>query len=332
MRVAVAGLGWWGKQIIRCLNDSDKFDVLCGVDPFPPDGTDAFASEFRLKIETDLSSVLALPEIEGVILATPHALHEEQCLAVLAAGKQLFCEKPLTMTGASARRVLDACARAGKVLGIGHERRYEPGFEEVARLISSGALGKILLLEANISHDLFRKLDSGNWRLNKTNAPAGMMTAVGIHVTDLFAAYAGPVKEVRAQTSTMIFQPPATDFVTASMTFASGARGSLTTLSCTPFYGRFTVFGDAGWVELVSEGNVDQGKPTILTHCTATNAPRRQTVYEPVDTVKMNFEAWADAVAGRSSYRFTREQLIGNIQLFEAIVHSADQGGATIAL
>jgi predicted dehydrogenase len=328
MKVAVAGLGWWGKQIIRCLRGSSRFEVIYGVDPAPPaDGRDLL-KELGIAYEADLARVLSDPKVEAVVLATPHSLHEEQALAVVAAGKHVFCEKPLTMTAAGAARVIAAAEKAGKVLGIGHERRYEPAFEELARIIRSGEIGKLLLLDANVSHDLFRNIDPSNWRLNSAHAPAGMMTAVGIHQTDLFINFAGPPAEVRARTATLVFNPPAEDFVTASIVFKSGVRGAFTSLSATPFYGRLTAYGDRGWVEVVSEGNVDKGKPTVLTRVDAEG--RRSTTYQPIDTVLLNFEAWADAVEGRKPYRFTRDELFQNIVLFEGIVTSAKQGGAAV--
>lgn len=327
MKVAVAGLGWWGKQIIACLEKSPRFEVLYGVDPSPPDDVAAFRQEHEFTLKSDLDAVLADPNVDGVILATPHALHEEQALRVIAAGKELFCEKPLTMTAEGAQRVVDACGKVGKVLGIGHERRYEPAFEELQRLVADGALGKLLVFEANISHDQFRKLAPTNWRLNTAHAPAGMMTAVGIHMTDLFAHLAGPVAEVRARTDSMIFSPPAEDYVSASIVFKSGVRASFTSLSVTPFYSRFAVFGDAGWVEIIGEANVDRGKPTHLTHSDAPEH-RRHVTYEATDTVTQNFEAWADAVEGKAPYRFTPQELVDNIKIFEAIVKSARNNGA----
>ncbi len=326
MKVAVAGLGWWGKQIVRCLDKSAKFQVLYGVDPSPPTGIGDFAEEFRIKLETELAPILADKAVDGVVLATPHALHEEQILAVVAAGKNVFCEKPLTMTAAGAERVISACDKAGKILGIGHERRWEPAFEELARLIKAGALGKLLYMDANVSHDLLRSLDSSNWRLAPAHAPAGLMTGVGVHLTDLFVSFAGPASEVRAQTARMAFSPPAEDFVATSIRFKSGVRATMTSLSCTPFYGRFTAYGDAGWAEVVSEANVDQGKPTKLTR--GDGSGRRTVVYEAVDTLILNFEAWAEAVEGRTPYRFSSEQLLENIRLFEAIVESSRNGGA----
>jgi predicted dehydrogenase len=332
MKVAVAGLGWWGKQIITCLDKSSRFEVLYGIDPSPPEGAAEFLGRFGVKHARTLDEVLADPEVEGVILATPHQMHEEQCLAVLAAGRELFCEKPLTMTAAGAQRVVDACEKAGKVLGVGHERRFEECFEQVQKLVADGTLGRPLLYEANISHDLFRNIDRSNWRLDPRHAPAGMMTATGIHQTDLCCALFGKPADVRAQTASLIFEPPATDFVGASVRFESGARATITLLSCVPYYGRVTVFGDKGWVEVVTEGNVDQGKPTIVTVCLGTHEPRQVTVYGPTDTVTQNFEAWVDAVEGKAPYRFTNAQLVDNIRIFEGIVNSAADGGKPIGL
>jgi predicted dehydrogenase len=325
MRVAVAGLGWWGKQIIACLEKSPRFEVAMGVDPTTPADIEDFRKLHPFKLSHSLDDALSDRRIEGVVLATPHALHEQQALKVIGAGKNLFCEKPLTMTGEGAKRVVTACRRAGNVLGVGHERRFEPAFEEVQRLVSAGALGKILLMDANVSHDNFRRLAKDNWRLSPESAPAGMMTAVGIHMTDLFIKLAGPVREVRARSARLIFQPPAEDFVSANILFSSGVVGSLTALSITPFYARFTIYGDAGWVEVISEANVDQGKPTTLTH--VDHEGRRSVVYEATDTVTQNFEAWADAVEGKSPYRFTDDELTENIRVFEAIVKSTRNNG-----
>ncbi|GAA5237125.1 Gfo/Idh/MocA family oxidoreductase [Verticiella sediminum] len=332
MRVAVAGLGWWGKEIIRSLGASRKFEVRVGIDPSPSEQAQAFLEAAGVEFATELAQVLARADIDGVILATPHSLHEEQVLAALAAGKEVFCEKPLAMSSAGARRMLDAAARNGRVLGMGHERRFEPAVAELMRMVRAGELGRLLHVETNVSHDLFRKLDTSNWRLDQKHAPAGMMTAVGIHITDIFIALAGPAESVRCVTDSMVFTPPAQDYVSASIRFRSGARGTITFMSATPFHGRIAVFGDQGWVELVSLGNVDQGLPTILTHCAATGAPRIQRSYEATDAVLANFEAWADAVTHGSAYPFTPVELLENIKLFEAVVVSGAKAGESVEL
>ncbi|WP_161564016.1 Gfo/Idh/MocA family protein [Cupriavidus lacunae] len=332
MNVAVAGLGWWGKQIIQSLATSEKLNVVVAVDPVVTEEGTAFARDAGVELVADLAEALGRSDIDAVILATPHAVHEQQALSAFEAGKHVFCEKPLAMTAAGAQRMVNAAARSGKVLGVGHERRFEPAIAELMRMVRAGALGRLLHLEANVSHDLFRKLDPSNWRLDAKHAPAGMLTAVGIHVTDIFVALAGPARGVQARSESLVMPAPVRDFTTATLAFGSGARATISFLSVTPFHGRIAVFGDQGWVEIVSEGNVDQGLPTRLIHCSGTSLPRTERVFEATDAVLVNFEAWADAVAGTRSYPFTAAELVGNIQLFEAIVQSCERGGETVLL
>ena len=330
MRIAITGLGWWGKQIIRCLAGSRKLQVLYGVDPYPPSDIGAFAAEFGFELRIELNEVLADEAVDGIVVATPHALHEEQVLAAVGAGKNAFCEKPLTMTAAGAKRVIDACGRAGKVLGIGHERRYEPAFEELRRLIDTGALGKLLYLDANVSNNMLGSIDAANWRRNPVHAPAGPMTGVGVHLTDLFISFAGRAKEVRARGAAMVLPLPTEDFITAEVVFESGVRAALTCLAATPYYGRLTVYGERGWAEVINEANVDKGKPAKLTYSDGKDS--HTSSYEDVNTVRLNLESWCDAVEGRGTYRFTSEQLLENVRVFEAAVQSIDRDGAAIAL
>src|SRR5665647_606245 len=143
IRIGIIGLGWWGKQIVACLAESPRFKVVAGCDV---DGAMAapFTAAQKIDLVDDYKTLLKRPDIEAVAVVTPHLLHEEMAIAAFAAGKQVFCEKPLALTAASAERILAACAKAGGVLGIGHERRYEPAMEEMRRLFESGALGRIL--------------------------------------------------------------------------------------------------------------------------------------------------------------------------------------------
>jgi predicted dehydrogenase len=227
--------------------------------------------------------------------------------------------------------MLAACRQMGRVLGIGHERRYEPAMEEVQRLCASGALGRLMHIEANVSHNLFRTLEPANWRLSPEHAPAGAMTALGIHLTDLCIALAGEPLEVSARTKRHVFQPPADDFVSLGIEFAGGVSARVTCLSATPFYGRLTVYGDQGWVEVQEGGNVDKGLASVLVQANANGQHSTQS-FAPENTVLRNFEAWADAVEGRAVYRFTSAQLRANVRVLEAVVASAAAGGRPVQL
>jgi len=334
MRVAVAGLGWWGKQIATCLAQSDRFALVYGADPNPPADVEAFAkANGGFQIRTDVDAVIVDDAIDGVILTTPNAFHEEQTIAASAAGKAVYCEKPLTLTGAGAERMVAAAEKAGKVLGIGHERRFEPPFEELFEIVGSGGIGRLLSIEANVSHNQFQALDNTNWRKDPKMSPAGLYTGTGIHMTDMFCALAGRPVEVRAETDTLVFDKPMEDYVRAKVLFDSGVHAMFSALSCTPFYGRFTAYGEKGWIEIISEANVDWGRPTHL--IVSKESGKRETktfTYNAVDSVTANLHAWADANQGRGTYRFTGAHLVDNTRIFEAIVTSSRQGGTPVKL
>ena len=330
IRMGIIGLGWWGKQIVTCLSDSSRFKVVAGCD-IDTKMAAPFAASHRFDLTENYRALLNRPDVDAVAVVTPHLLHEEMAVEAFRAGKHVFCEKPLALTAASAERILAACTKTGTVLGIGHERRYEPAMEEMRRLFQTGALGRLLHLDANVSHSNFRRMDPSNWRRDPRHAPAGAWTALGIHLGDMFVSLAGRPTRVTGRTASQIFPPPSEDFVSAEIDFENGARGRITCLSTPPFYGRFTLVCDQGWVEVQEGGNVDKGIPSTFVHC-AMDGSRQMRTYEHANTVRMNFEAWADAVEGRAPYRFIAEELLSNIRILDAVTRSAAADGKPIRL
>jgi len=323
-KAAVVGLGWWGKEIIARLEESDRIDVLRGVD-VNLDAVKDFAEARGLAITDSYEEVLASADIDAVILVTPHALHEEQVLAAAAAGKQIFCEKPLALTASAAERMLSACDDTGLLLGIGHERRYEPAFEEMKRRVDTGEIGTLLHLEINASYNLFAGTSESGWRQDPKQAPAGTLTALGVHLTDYMQTVAGPVSEVHARTAHRSNDFPGDDILSVQFAFESGVTGYLCSIATTPFYQRISVFGDRGWMETREVSNVTDPDPAVMTW-RGMDLEIHTRTYKPTDTVLANLHDWADAVESRGTYRFTRQQKLHNIQILEAIVQSAASG------
>jgi predicted dehydrogenase len=174
-------------------------------------------------------------------------------------------------------------------------------------------------------------MNPSNWRRDPKHAPAGAWTALGIHLGDMFVSLAGKPIRVAARTASQIFTPPAEDFVSAEIDFDNGARGRITCLSTPPFYARFTLICDQGWVEVQEGGNVDQGIPSSFVHCKP-DGSRQMRSYDHVNTVRLNIEAWADAVEGRAPYRFSTEELMANIRILDALTRSAAGAGKPIML
>ncbi len=329
VRVAMVGLGWWGKKMVTVLKGaSGKLDVVCAVEPDP--AARGFAAANALDLVTDYREALARDDVEAVILATPHALHEEQIAAAVAAGKHIFCEKPLAMTKAGAVKAVSLCAGAGLVLGMGHERRFEPPVAAILAAAADGKLGRILQIEANFSHDKFLSLDKSNWRLDAAQAPAAGMTATGIHLTDLSVKLLGKPRDVRVACENLASDIPQGDTLSAHIRFEGGGTAYVSASLATPFVSRFAVYGSKGWIEVRDKAHVEAPDGWIVTSAW-TGTPITVTEIAPAEPVRDNLVAFADAVRGLGAYPITSEEMIANIALLEAIVQSA-RSGAVVAV
>lgn len=324
IKVAIAGFGWWGQLMLRRLAGHPGISIALVVEPDAE--RQALIRDRGATAVADLDAALGDPTIDAVILTTPNRLHEAQVAAAAAAGKHVFCEKPLGLTSASARRSVDACQNAGVVLGIGHERRFEPALVKVRQLVETGELGTLMHAEAAWSHDKLAGVPAGDWRTSKAVAPAAGMTATGIHLSDLYISLFGRAKTVQAITADRILGWETGDVVTVQMQFESGMTGSLSAIMATPRFMRFHVFGSDKWVEVRNDTHPEtpSGKAELV--LSQTGHDDRRTVYDWSDAVVANLEAFAAAVEGRAAYPYTTEQLVHNIEILEAVARSAETG------
>ena len=320
VKAAIVGLGWWGKHICKSLQDSGKIDIVLAVD-LNADQSKEFAAEMEIPLTADLDDALSSSEVDMMILATPHSLHEEQIIRCARAGKQVFCEKPLCLTSESATRAITACKEAGVRLGIGHERRFEPALVEIKRMADAGELGTIMQVESNFSHDILANVPADDWRANPVDAPAAGMTGMGIHLTDAYLHMFGPVTEVYAQTARRVMSNPSGDVVAVQVRFESGALGYLNAILVTPLYLRYQVFGSEAWVEARNETHPDTKGVTHLTVYKSGGRTETRS-YDWIDTVRANYESFADFTTGKGDYIFTDEQKLQNVQVLEAICQS----------
>jgi predicted dehydrogenase len=324
LNVAVVGMGWWGKTIVPLIRQSRKLQVRTVVE-VNPQGIAAFARQHEVEVVADFGSVLRDPSIQGVVLCTPHTQHTEQIVAAADAGKHVFCEKPLSMTRADVLRAIAAVNRNKVALAVGHERRFEPPIIELMRIVNSGQLGTPLQVEANFSQDKFLSLPADNWRLSGKEAPAGPMTATGIHVLDLSVGIFGEAERVYASVKQLGSQLVNGDTLAILVSFRNGGHALISAILATPFDGRFAVYCNKGWIEVRDKAHPEAPEGWVLTKCE--RGGRRTSVdYAPAGNVIANLEAFADAAEGRAPYPVPQEQMIANICALEAIFRSAQTG------
>lgn len=324
LRLGIAGFGWWGRHIATRLTGHPELKVAAVAEPVAALHGDIIAMGIEARDSYD--TLLSDTAIEAVVLTTPHMFHEEQVRAAAAAGKHVFCEKPLGLTEASARASVKACRDAGVVLGIGHERRFEPAMRRLKALLDEGGLGTVMHVECAFSHDKLIGIPADGWRTSKELSPGAGMTGMGIHLTDLLLWMFGPVATVQAQVRDRTLGWPTGDMVVAQFGFAAGMTGQMQAILNTPHFMRFHVFGSDGWVEIRNGTHPDTpGGVTDWIYCPKGGVPERVGI-DWTDAVTANLEAFADAVRGRSPYPWSEAELIGNIAVYEAICRSADSG------
>ena len=136
---AVIGLGRWGKNIVEAVQGkSRRLRIIRGVSKEPELVRD-FAAAKGFKLSTEFEAAVADPRVRAVFLATPHSLHVGQISAVAAAGKPVWCEKPLALTRAEAARAIAATKKAGVPFALGNNKRCFPCMLKAA--VDAAAIG-----------------------------------------------------------------------------------------------------------------------------------------------------------------------------------------------
>jgi predicted dehydrogenase len=321
--VAVVGLGWWGRTIVPLLKDSAKLRVVKGVDPASAGA--AFAASQGLAYDTSFERALQDPAVQGVVLCTPHTQHTEQIIAAASARKHVFCEKPLSMSRADVLRAVKACVDNEVALAVGHEKRFEPPVQELFRLAGAGELGTLLQVEANFSQDKFLSLEPDNWRMSQTEAPAGPMTATGIHLLDLAVGLLGPAQHVYARVRQLGSRLVNGDTLGTLVTHKSGANSLISAVLATPFDGRFAVYGNKGWADVRDKAHPEAPEGWTFTVKRRNSQPQSK-FFPPAKAVLANLEAFAEAAAKRAPYPVPQDQMIANVSALEAVFRSAQSG------
>ena len=315
---AIVGLGRWGKTLVEAVQGkSDKIRFTRAVSRDPAQHRDLLETH-HLLAGSSLAEVLADKSIKAVVLATPHTQHVDEVIAVAGAGKAVFCEKPLALTREDCRRAVDACRESGVVLGIGTDKRYFPAIAEVIRLADSGEWGPLLHVEGNFSNEVAAGFTA--WRESFEQTPAGGMTGTGIHVLDAMMRIAGPASRVHARLLSQKPGPDPWDSLSVLLEFASGVGGTLVCVRSTPMFLRLHAFGRKGSAEAVSRHDIILRK---------SGAEPIRIKFQINDSVRINLEAFADAVSGAAPYPVSPDQIAAVTNTFVAIADAIRTGVVT---
>jgi UDP-N-acetyl-2-amino-2-deoxyglucuronate dehydrogenase len=222
--IAIVGTGMWAPRLAAAAERAGLDLVTC----FSRDDRrrGEFAARFGCEAAPSLQDAIGHPGVQGVLLATPNDVHEEQALACAERGRHVFVEKPIADSVEAGERMRQACADAGVTLMVGHAFRRLGAARRVRQLIDDGALGRVVLAEANMSLPGALKPDA--WRAHRERNPGGPIMQLGIHHVDTLAYWLGPVRRAWGRFAHVETRADIDDVGVVMLEFECGALACVT--------------------------------------------------------------------------------------------------------
>jgi len=333
INAAIVGLGWWGKTLVESAQNSDFIRFVAGATRTVSDDIKAFAGTHKLRLAENFDALLKDPNIQAVVLCTPHSLHTQQVTAAAQAGKHIFCEKPFALTKADAERAVEATRKAGVALGLGYNRRFHPEMTKLRDRIRSGALGTVMHVEATMTFPNALMLKPTAWRASREETPCGGLTPMGVHAVDGMIDLCGPIQQVYCQSFRRVVEIDSDDTTSILFRMKEGMSGYLGTLTATGPGFSFQVFGSKGWVRLegmthVAGASSEERRTRLFGTCKFQPAKGEAEVWqaETLDIGRVTLDAFAKAASGGPSFPIPVEEMIHGASVTEAIVRSAATG------
>jgi len=330
LRCASVGLGWWGGEHAAAIHR--KSDRICITACHTDSGNAAadaatlreFAEKYGARPFERFDDLLSDPDVDALIVTTPHSSHVPQIVAAAQAGKHVFVEKPLSITVESGRRALDTCRQHRVVLAVGHNRRFSNALAAIKKIVNDDTLGTILHAEAHFSWPGGLTYPKGYWRTDMTEAPAGAMTATCIHMIDSFAYLLGPIDRVVAAYAKHRAVPHGIeDTTTLLVEFRSGPTGYIGGTIAAPDMSCLNIYGSAASVY----AGIDEEQVTLH----RADGPRKALeipILEQSDTLRLELEEFARACAGEVQFRVDPKDALNNIAVMEAALSAIRSGTA----
>lgn len=233
IRLGFLGVGWIGRHRMAAMIATGAIEAVAVADPSPEMVAEALKLAPGARVVDGLDGLLALG-VDGVVIATPSALHAEQSIRALAAGAAVFCQKPLGRDAGEAERVVAAARAANRLLSVDFSYRHTAGMQAIAPLVRSGELGEVFAVDLTF-HNAYGP--DKPWFYDRARSGGGCVMDLGVHLIDLalwvlgFPAVDGPVAATLLSGGQSLSPSSAEveDFASAQFRLANG---TLVRLAC----------------------------------------------------------------------------------------------------
>ena len=231
-RVGFLGVGWIGRHRMEAMLATGAVEAVGVADPSPAAADEALKLAPGAACVDDLQALLALG-LDGLVIATPSALHAEQAVAALERGVAVFCQKPLGRTAGETRRAVDAARAADRLLAVDLSYRFTEAALAVRELVRSGELGRVSVADL-VFHNAYGP--DKPWFRDPAQSGGGCLLDLGVHLVDLALWMLDWPKATRTSAALMAggdFLRERTDVVEDFASVAFGVEGgALVRLAC----------------------------------------------------------------------------------------------------
>lgn len=231
-RLAFLGVGWIGRHRLERIAEQGVADIVGLADASIEVARAAAGGQPRAEVVRSLDELLEM-DLDGLVIATPSALHAEQAVKALRRGLAVFCQKPLARTARETRRVVTAAREADRLLGVDFSYRFVEGMQRIRELAAAGELGDVFAVDL-VFHNAYGPDKA--WFYERELSGGGCLIDLGIHLIDLALWALGERRVVRVAGRCLaggrLLATPVReveDYVVAELELASG---SVVRLAC----------------------------------------------------------------------------------------------------
>ncbi len=180
-RVGFLGVGWIGRHRMEKMVETGAIEAAAIADPSAQMAAEAQKLAPGAALFHTLEELLE-QDLDGLVIASPSALHAEQSISALQRGVAVFCQKPLGRTAAEARSVVDAARAADRLLAVDLSYRFTEGMGQIRKLIAAGELGQVYAVDL-VFHNAYGP--DNDWFYDPALSGGGCVMDLGVHLVDL---------------------------------------------------------------------------------------------------------------------------------------------------
>ncbi len=255
LRVAILGLGSYASRVADAMQTCTKAKLV-GAISGTPSKLDTWQNKYNIPAKncynySNFDEIKNNLDIDAVYVITPNALHKEHVIRAAKAGKQVICEKPMSVNAKDGQEMVDACKQANVKLLVGYRMHFEPKTLEVIRMRTAGDFGKINFFQGLCG---FTIGDPTQWRLNRELAGGGSLMDIGIYAINGSRYMVGEdpiwVSATETKTDAVKFKEGVDETIQFQLGFPGGAVASCLSTYNMNNLDRFFLDGEKGYAEM----------------------------------------------------------------------------------